>query len=52
MRKNYPDSITLVLTAHERNAYLAGMIDAGVAGFITKTLKAGAVGCRDPSRGR
>ena len=27
---------TLVLTAHERDAYLAGMADAGAAGFLGK----------------
>lgn len=36
VRQNYPDIITLVLTAHNRDAYLATMMDAGVAGFLTK----------------
>ncbi len=37
LRTNCPETITLVLTAHDRDAYLAGMMDAGVAGFIAKT---------------
>jgi two-component system competent response regulator ComA len=36
VRTNYPKTITLVLTAHERDAYLAGMIDAGAVGFLSK----------------
>lgn len=40
VRRNYPETITLVLTAHDRDAYLATMMDAGVAGFIAKTEKA------------
>ena len=32
IRTNYPETITLVLTAHDRDAYLSGMIEAGVAG--------------------
>src|SRR5690242_20375047 len=32
-RENYPETITLVLTAHDRDAYLANMMDAGAAGF-------------------
>jgi DNA-binding NarL/FixJ family response regulator len=37
VRAHYPETITLVLTAHERDAYLAGMADAGVAGFLSKS---------------
>lgn len=37
VREIYPETITLVLTAYDRDAYLAGMIDAGVAGFLSKT---------------
>ena len=37
MRENYPETITLVLTAHDRDIYLAGMMDAGVAGYLSKT---------------
>ena len=40
VRKNYPETITLVLTAHDRDVYLTGMMDAGAAGFIAKTEKA------------
>jgi len=36
VRENYPETITLVLTAHDRDFYLAGMIDAGVAGYLDK----------------
>ncbi len=36
VRTHYPETITLVLTAHDRNYYLAKMIEAGVAGFLTK----------------
>ena len=36
VRQNYPDTITLILTAHNRDSYLATMMDAGVAGFLTK----------------
>lgn len=37
VRTNYPETITLVLTAHDRDVYLANMIEAGAAGFISKT---------------
>lgn len=36
VRANYPETITLILTAHGRDAYLAKMMEAGVAGYITK----------------
>lgn len=36
VRENYPETDTLVLTAHDRDAYLADMMSAGVAGYITK----------------
>ncbi len=36
VRAHYPETITLILTAHERDAYLVGMADAGVAGFLGK----------------
>lgn len=38
-RENYPATITLVLTAHDRDAYLASMIDAGAAGYLDKKLR-------------
>ena len=40
VRKNYPDTATLVLTGHRRDAYLAGMMDAGAAGYLDKTVEA------------
>ena len=36
VRTNYPETITLVLTAHDRDTYLANMVDAGAAGYISK----------------
>lgn len=36
VRENYPDTITLVLTAHDRDAYLTAMMDVGVAGYLSK----------------
>ncbi len=41
VRVNYPETITLVLTAHDRDAYLSGMMEAGVAGYLDKKLRAG-----------
>ncbi len=37
VRENYPETITLVLTAHDRDIYLAGMMDTGIAGYLSKT---------------
>lgn len=36
VRAHSPETITLVLTAHDRDAYLASMMEAGAAGFLTK----------------
>ncbi len=36
VRQNHPETITLVLTAHDRDAYLASMMDAGAAGYMAK----------------
>jgi len=36
VRTNYPETITLVLTAHDRDCYLAKAVEAGVVGFLTK----------------
>jgi len=36
VRLNYPEVVTLVLTAHDRDYYLTGMMDAGVAGYLDK----------------
>ena len=41
VRENYPETITLVLTAHDRDAYLANMMEAGAAGYLDKKLRAG-----------
>ena len=39
-RENYPETITLVLTAHDRDFYLAEMMDAGAAGYLSKSERA------------
>ncbi len=36
VRSHYPETITLVLTAHDRDAYLTEMVEAGVVGFLSK----------------
>ena len=36
VRARCPKTITLVLTAHDRDAYLAEMFEAGTVGFLTK----------------
>ncbi len=36
VREHCPETDTLVLTAHERDAYLAGMMDAGAVGLMSK----------------
>jgi DNA-binding NarL/FixJ family response regulator len=36
VRHNYPKTVTLVLTAHDRDTYLAGMAKAGAVGYIIK----------------
>ncbi len=38
-RENYPKTRTLILTAHDRDAYLASMMDAGAVGFLDKEAK-------------
>jgi DNA-binding NarL/FixJ family response regulator len=40
VRENYPEIVTLVLTAHDRDAYLAGMLEAGVVGYFDKKMRA------------
>ncbi len=40
VRENYPGIVTLVLTAHDRDAYLARMIESGTAGYLNKKIKA------------
>ncbi|HLO18091.1 MAG TPA: response regulator transcription factor [Anaerolineales bacterium] len=41
VRTNYPKTITLVLTSHDRDAYLASMMEAGAVGYLDKKLRAG-----------
>jgi two-component system, NarL family, response regulator NreC len=36
IREEYPEVVTLVLTSHDRDAYLATMMEAGVAGYLSK----------------
>lgn len=38
VRGNYPETVTLVLTSHDRDIYLAGMMDAGVSGYLSKDV--------------
>lgn len=40
VRINYPQTITLVLTGHDRDVYLSNMMEAGVAGYLDKKLRA------------
>jgi DNA-binding NarL/FixJ family response regulator len=37
VRQRYPEIATLVLTAHDWDAYLTAMIEAGVAGYLIKS---------------
>ena len=39
-RDNYPETITLVLTAHDRDAYLANMMDANAVGYFDIDVRA------------
>jgi DNA-binding NarL/FixJ family response regulator len=36
VRTNYPETTTLVLTAHDRDCYLTKTIEAGIMGYLTK----------------
>ena len=36
VRHNHPETITLILTAHDRDYYLAETVKAGAVGFLTK----------------
>lgn len=40
IRKNYPQTVGLVLSAHNRDAYLAEMMEAGAAGYLDKDILA------------
>jgi len=39
IRNNYPETSSLILTAHDSDAYLANMMDAGAAGYLDKKLQ-------------
>lgn len=39
VRENYPEIVTLAFTAHHNVADLAGMMDAGAAGYLDKKLE-------------
>jgi two-component system, NarL family, response regulator LiaR len=40
VRENYPETKTLILTAHDRDFYLKEMMDAGVTGYLNKSGRA------------
>lgn len=40
VRENHPETITLVLSSHDRDRYLAAMMDAGAAGYLSKETTA------------
>ncbi|MBX3037235.1 MAG: response regulator transcription factor [Anaerolineales bacterium] len=39
VRQNYPETVTLVLTSHDRDHYLAQMMDAGAVGYLDKKIE-------------
>lgn len=39
VRKHYPDVVTLILTGHDRDAYLAEFMKIGVAGYLDKKIE-------------
>jgi len=39
IRENYPETVALVLTGHDRDAYLANMMDAGAVGYLNKETR-------------
>jgi DNA-binding NarL/FixJ family response regulator len=39
VRTNFPETVTLVLTSHDRDAYLSDMIEAGVSGYFSKSVR-------------
>ncbi len=39
VRENYPETLTLVLTAHDKDAYLANMMEAGAVGYLDKKCR-------------
>lgn len=40
VREHYPQVVTLILTAHDRDFYLASMMEAGAAGYLSKSDRA------------
>lgn len=40
VQTNCPETITLVLTAHDRDVYLSSMMEAGAVGYLDKKLRA------------
>jgi DNA-binding NarL/FixJ family response regulator len=38
VRSEHPGTVTLVLTAHDRDTYLAEMVEAGVSGYLDKSV--------------
>ena len=40
VRTHYPEVVTLVLTGHDRDAYLAEFLQIGAAGYLDKNLQA------------
>jgi NarL family two-component system response regulator LiaR len=40
VRQHYPEVITLILTAHDRDFYLANMMEAGASGYLSKNDRA------------
>ena len=40
VRQQYPRVVTLILTAHDRDFYLANMMEAGAAGYLSKNERA------------
>ena len=39
IRKHYPEVVTLILTGHDRDAYLAEFMKIGVAGYLDKKIE-------------
>ena len=40
VRERYPEVVTLILTAHDRDFYLANMMEAGASGYLSKSDRA------------
>jgi DNA-binding NarL/FixJ family response regulator len=40
VRQQYPQVVTLILTAHDRDFYLANMMEAGASGYLSKNERA------------